>query len=165
MDRTHKLPGFSCGETRIDNYLKNNAWKDHKNYKLRIFCATAPGTPEVIGYYSMTFVVWVPDQGVSAEMIEKFDSTRDLIPAIYLAKLGVLESVGGQGVGTQLMADAFKRSLAISEHAGISTLTLDAIDQEKAEWYERRNLKRFSPGDLRMAISLATLRKALKAGA
>lgn len=82
-------------------------------------------------------------------------------PSIYLAKLGVTEAAAKQGIGAQLMRDAFNHTLRISEHAGISTLTLEAISEEKAVWYEKLGLIRFEPGDLRMAIPLATIRKSV----
>jgi len=160
LDRNHGLRAFSCGEARIDNYLKNNSWKEHKNYKIRIFVATIPEQTEVIGYYSFTFIAWTIDEKMPIGTTKKFERIGT-VPAIYLAKLGVTEASAKQGIGAQLMRDAFNRTLRISEHAGISTLTLEAISEEKAVWYEKLGLVRFEPGDLRMAIPLATIRKSV----
>jgi hypothetical protein len=49
---------FSCGDVRIDNYLKNNSGQDHSKYKLGIFTARLPSELVVIGFYSLTFIVW-----------------------------------------------------------------------------------------------------------
>ena len=83
------------------------------------------------------------------------------LPAIYLPRVGVTELAARQGIGSQLMNDAFRKSLQISELAAITTLTLHAVDEEKLAWYERLGFERFIPEDLAMGISLAKIRKAL----
>jgi len=159
LDRQHGLRGFSCGEQRIDNYLCVNAWKEHKTYKMRVFAATLPGSLTVVGYYSLTFIVWREDDIVRDGPRGKMQRSGSAIPAIYLAKLGVDKAHARQGIGEQLVRDAFIRSIAIAENAAIATLTLDAISEDKAVWYERLGFERFADEDLKMVIALATLRK------
>jgi hypothetical protein len=160
LDKEHVLGAFSCGVLKIDNYLKQTAWKEHKAHKIRVFAATRPGQRTVCGYYSMTFIVWQTDlaAGAAAAKFEK----AGIVPAIYLAKLGVNQDDSSKGIGTSLMMDAFKRGLAIAHHAGIPTLTLEAIDEEKAKWYSKLGMERFQPESLQMVIALSTLRKASK---
>jgi GNAT superfamily N-acetyltransferase len=160
LDKQHDLGAFSCGEPRIDNYLKHTAWKEHKAHKIRVFAATKPGQNRVCGYYSLTFIVWQAE--AAAENVAKKFEKNGSVPAIYLAKLGVEQSESGQGIGTKLMRDAFEKCLAISHYAGIPTLTLQAINEEKAKWYEYIGLERFQPRSLDMVIALSTLRKALQ---
>jgi predicted N-acetyltransferase YhbS len=162
LAREHGRGDFSCGVSQIDNFLKNNALKDHKQFKIRVFVATIKGSPVVVGYYTLTFIVW-NDENVSSELIKsKLGKSGFATPALYLAKLGVNIANARQGIGAFLMRDAFIRSIAIAEQASIPTLTLEAISEEKALWYEKLGFERFAPGALEMVISLATLRRTLK---
>lgn len=158
-DRTHVRDGFACGVERIDNYFDQNAWKEQKAHKIRVFCATLPDSQLVVGYYSLTFVVWT-DEGIADALKPKFVKSGLAVPAIYLPKLGVRETHAGKGIGRLLVRDAFQRSLAIADNAAIGTLCLDAIDTEKADWYQGLGFEPFADGDLRMVMPLNVLRKA-----
>jgi GNAT superfamily N-acetyltransferase len=160
FDKFHDCNGFQCGVERIDNYLTKTAWREHKAFKIRVFAATKPDEPRVLGYYSLTFIVWT-DDGVAESVKPKFVKSGEAVPALYLAKLGVVTDAVRQGIGTSLVRDAFARSLAVAENAGILTLTLDAINEDKARWYGDLGFDRFAEEDLRMVISLHKLRKAL----
>lgn len=163
LEKIHSLGAFSCGEQRIDNYLKFTSKKEHKSHKIRIFVATKPANFTVCGYYSLTFIVWKTEEFPVTEKVARKFEKDGAVPAIYLAKLGVNTDDSHQGIGSALMKDAFKRCLTISEHAGIPTLTLEAINEEKAKWYEHLGFERFAPERLEMVIALSTLRKAVKA--
>lgn len=159
LDRQHGLGAFSCGEDRIDNYLRLNAWKEQKAHRMRVFAVTIKGELTVVGYYSLTFIVWNEEVVETERAKSKLTRSGAAIPAIYLAKLGVTDGHKRQGIGEALVRDAFIRSIAIANNAAISTLTLDAISEAKAKWYEKLGFERFAPDDLKMVISLATLRK------
>ena len=158
LAKSHDRAGFDCGVVKIDNYLTITALQEQKKNLMRVFVATNPDCPRVIGFYTLTFIVWTPEQ-VEGEAQHKFIKSGAAMPTIYLPKIGVRLADSGNGCGRQLMRDAFQRSIAIADHAAISTLTLEAIDEEKAGWYESLGFQRFAPGDLRMAISLKTLRQ------
>lgn len=86
---------------------------------------------------------------------------RKPIPAIYLAMVGVTKDHAGNGLGTYLMRDAFKRTLNVAENAGAYCLWLQAVDEEKAGFYERRQFERITDGKLDMFIAINTIRDAL----
>lgn len=77
-----------------------------------------------------------------AEAEEKYGTWA--FPLVYLAQIGVRNEVQrGQGVGSAMMLDAFERTLTIADLAGTFGLMLDAIDDDRALWYERLDFKRF----------------------
>lgn len=41
------------------------------------------------------------------------------------------------------MLDALKRTLEIADRAGTACMTLDAVDEERAKWYEKLEFERF----------------------
>lgn len=156
LDQNHNLKLFSCGNSRIDNYLKLSARKEHKNYKARVFVGTLDDSFDAVGYYTLVLASHAPTE-VSSEAKEKFQSVRS-VPSIYLPKLGVATSESKKGIGQLLLKDALKRCLIISENAGAYALTLDAIDEEKARWYHKFGFEFFVEGELKMFIALKTVR-------
>jgi GNAT superfamily N-acetyltransferase len=158
LAKPHDRAGFDCGVAKIDNYLTITALQEQKKNLMRVFVATEPESVRVVGFYTLTFIVWTPEQ-VEGDARHKFVKSGAAMPTIYLPKIGVRQTDAGKGCGRLLMRDAFQRSVAIADHAAISTLTLEAIDEEKAGWYESLGFQRFADGDLRMAISRKTLRQ------
>ena len=162
LDKQHVLGAFSCGEARIDNWLKTRSWKEQKAGIIRVFCATSADAQDVIGYYSLTFIAWGHDQA-GGVVQPKHNAETAPLPTIYLPRVGVCENAAHQGIGTQLITDAFKKCVAIANLAAITTLTLNAIHEARAQWYESLGFVRLVPGDpeLAMGIPLAKIRQAL----
>jgi len=165
LDKQHVVGAFSCGEPRIDNYLaKGTAWREQRRAVIRVYCATVPGSQDVVGYYSLTFIAW--DHESAKDVVEpKHAGAATAQPAVYLPKVGVCEASAHQGIGQQLIMHAFEKSIEIADRAAVTTLTLHAIHEERAHWYERLGFVQFEPGDpaWAMGISLAKIRQALKA--
>lgn len=150
---------FCCGLTKIDNFFKNNARKDHEKYKVRVFIAMAEGEECPVGFYSLCLTAYIPED-VGDDARDKFDRMKS-VPAIYLAMLGVSKKHQRCGIGRCLMKDAFTRALNIAENAGAYALALEAYDESVASYYEKElEFSRFSVGDLKMYMPLAVLRKA-----
>lgn len=56
------------------------------------------------------------------------------------------------------MTDALARVAAIAHNAGTYALTLDAIDQDAAGYYEGKfDFRRFTPGGLKMFLAVPTI--------
>lgn len=115
---------------------------------------------DVLGYYYLT-----------ATAVEREDAARaaggefeqlDKIPALYLGMIGVHADHARQGLGTQLMFHAFRQVEKISNLAGVWALTLDAIDQEAATYYERFDFRRYEPGGLEMYLPIGTIRQVIE---
>lgn len=54
LDQTHDRGAFCCASTsKIQNYCRNNARKDHDLYKVRVYVAVRPETKRVLGFYSL----------------------------------------------------------------------------------------------------------------
>lgn len=149
---------FCCGVSRIDNFFKNNARKDHEAYKVRVFIAHLEGESAPIGFYSLTLTAILPSE-ISENAQKKF-ARVNAVPAIYLAMLGVSENYKKKGVGPALMQNAISRALLISDHAGAYAIVLDALNEQVAKYYAELGFEPFIEGDLRMFLELATVRGA-----
>jgi len=145
---------FCCGNTRIDNFFRNNAKDQHIKHRVRVYTAIFEGQP--IGYYYLVAKSDEPKK-VSEEAIEKFGRVNST-PCIYLGMLGVCLQHQGCGLGYLLMLHAMRQTLAVADMIGLYALTLEAIDEPTAQRYERWSFKRFESGGLHMYIALSTIK-------
>jgi hypothetical protein len=158
LSKEHGRGAFSCGFTPIDNFVRNNARKDHDLYKVRVFVARHKDSFDVIGLYSLTLTAVDPDS-VSAAAQRKFARIKAM-PAIYLALIAVCTDFRKTVLSSILFRDAFNRALDISENAGAFAITLDAVHEKVARKYEEFGFERFTKGELKMFLPLKVLRDA-----
>lgn len=127
---------------------------------MRVRVGVTEDNPIPIGFYSLALKTLAPRKNLLS-IGNKFGDRQ--IPAVYLAMIATDAGRQKQGIGVDLMFDAFERTLDIAELAGTACLTLDAVDEEKAAWYESLSFSRLEPGELSMYIPLGTLRAACEA--
>ncbi len=109
---------------------------------------------EVLGFYTL-----------SASVINLTDLPVDLsrklphhpVPALLLGRLAVRKQSQGSGLGTLLLADAVKRTLAVADEVGIYALLVDAIDDEAEQFYKRFGFKPLEQDKRRLFLVLKTI--------
>jgi predicted N-acetyltransferase YhbS len=79
---------------------------------------------------------------ITGRIGRKFGRKRE-IPAVYLAAVATDTGHEKNGVGAKLMLDALKRTLEIADRAGTACMTLDAVDEVRAKWYEKLDFERY----------------------
>src|SRR3546814_17869161 len=63
LDGSHERSGFHCGVPSLDNYLHKQANQDVKRRISRVFVATTPVNPHIIGgYYTLSTLSIALDQ-------------------------------------------------------------------------------------------------------
>jgi ribosomal protein S18 acetylase RimI-like enzyme len=157
----HHLRGnFLCKNQKIENFCRNNIKKQNNSYKIRAFVAIEGDCLDVLGYYYLCLTSYAVG-AVDSTSDEKF-SRDNAVPAVYLGMIGVHTKHDRAGIGRLLMRDAFRRTLIIADNAGTYALTLDAVDEDLAKYYENKfDFQRFADGDLEMFLPLGTIRSAL----
>jgi hypothetical protein len=161
LEESYPREGFSCDHPEITAYFRDRAWIDHNSHKVRIRVAHRGGSALPIGFYSLVIGALAP-KTLTGVIRRKF-GTRP-IPSVYLAAVAVESAECRKGIGTILMLDAFEVTAKIADLAGVACMTLDAVDEEKARWYEARQFERFGnhpDGRIKMFIPLATIKDAL----
>jgi hypothetical protein len=156
----HLREAFSCHNEIIDGFFMQRALKDHNRYKVRVQVAVCGDDPTVVGFYSLALKTLGPQKTLFG-IGNKFGERQ--IPAVYLAMIATTAAVQKQRVGTELMLHAFDTTLRIADLAGTACLTLDAVDDAKATWYESLSFQRLEPESLSMYIPLGTVREACMA--
>ena len=154
----HDRAGFSCGNSALDQYLKEQA-----NQDLRRGCAVPfvmiPSTGEsaVLGYYTLSsFGI---DAGAVPPDVAKKLPRYPLVPATLLGRLAVDEKRQGEGIGEFLLLDALHRSLAQSVQIAAAAVVVEAIDERAARFYQHFGFIPFPTINGRLFIMMKTVKQ------
>jgi ribosomal protein S18 acetylase RimI-like enzyme len=164
LDRKrHDRAAFSCGETRIDNFLKNPAAKHADNDFSKTYVAVEPPSDEIVGYY--TLCPHAIDVSTLPERDQKKLPRYPTIGAFYLSMIGVDSKFQGKGLGTFLLADAIKMCVGAADKTGGAFIVLDVLNDKAGKLYRRYGFHDLpAPGqESRMLISMGKARAALTA--
>lgn len=155
LNDLHQRRGFCCSDRGIQNFCRMGIDRHHRQNIIRAFVARCEPDPEVYGFYYLTTTSFEHEE-VGRAVGDRFH-LLDKVPAVYLGMLGVHTPADRQGIGTQLMFDAFERVLNIAANAGVWALTLDAVDEEAVTYYQRFDFERLAPNSLEMFLPLGTI--------
>jgi GNAT superfamily N-acetyltransferase len=161
LDRKkHDRAAFSCGEPRIDNFIKSSASRQQDEDLTRVCVACLDQSHVVIGYYALNN----HSIGVATlqEEIRKRLPRYDSIGAIYLSIVGVHSGHQGAGIGRVLMAHAFGRCVEIADLAGAHFVVLDALNERAARFYRRLGFEDLPGHSPRMLIGMKVVRRAVE---
>ena len=81
------------------------------------------------------------------------------IPLVILARLAVDLDYQGQGLGSSLLQDAIRRTIAIAEQAGIRALLTHPIDAEAEAFYRRFGFEPTPVRDRQLILLLKDARR------
>lgn len=149
----HDRQGFSCGVPELDSYLRTRAGQDIRRRIARVFVCCAQGNDSIAGFYTLSSLS-IDASSLPQNMARKLP--RHPIPAALIGRLAVSERNQGQGIGTMLIADAVKRSLAVSEEMAIHALVVDAKDDAAARFYRRFGFQSFVGESRRLFLPMAS---------
>jgi predicted GNAT family N-acyltransferase len=156
LNDDHHRPAFQCGIESLDSYLKRQAKQDIKRRISRVFVATTPADPNhIVGYYTLSSLSIELDQLPEA-LARKLP--KHPIPAALIGRLAVSKNGRGNGVGTMLLVDAIKRTLAVSEEIAIYAMVVEAINEEASAFYRQFGFSPFSQGGNRFFLPLKSIR-------
>lgn len=163
--KTHDRAAFSCGVPQIDNYLKLTAKKGSKADVVRVW-VVVDADSQIIGFYGINMhAIDVKDMPPA---YAKKVGRHGMLPAAFIAMIGVDQNYQGKGIGSVLVADALKRIARASEEIGASVIVLDVFDDNDPEavtrrktYYEDFGFLPLPDQPLRLFMSTATARMLL----
>jgi len=159
LDRSrHDRAAFSCGDDRLDNFLRTTAGRQHDDDIARVHVSCLDQSIVVIGYYALNahFV----DASTLPESDRKKLPSYPTIPAIYLSKLRIHHEFQRRGLGTHMMAHAFHRCVEVADIIGAHFLVLDALNERAAKLYRSLGFVDLPGHAPRMLIKMSIVRKA-----
>lgn len=150
----HDRTAFSCGEPSLDIYIERRAGQDMRRDLAACYVLCERGNSQVIGYYTLSAAsVQFTDL---PEDIAKKSGRYHSVPALLLGRLAVDIHFQGQGSSTLLLMDALRRSLRTG--VGVKLVIVDALNQRAADFYERREFRRFADASLRLFMPISRIR-------
>lgn len=136
LAKDHDRAGFDCGDPELNRYLGLFAGQNQfKHLVGTTYVASGQDRPFIVlGYYTLA-ATSIPFYSAG-----EFPDLRNLpykeIPAVLLARLAVSRQVQGHGIGHQLLGDAIKRTLQLTQIIGCRCLIVDAYPNA-VSWYSK----------------------------
>ncbi len=150
----HNLEGFDCGKPALTDWLLRHARQAQGSGSARTFVGC--DGQRVAGYFSLTVgqvdTTEVPE-GVRRGM------GQYPIPVVLLARLAVDTDCQGKGVGMGMLQDAIRRTLLISEQAGIRALLTHPIDTQADTFYRKFGFEPTPEQESQLILLLKDARK------
>jgi GNAT superfamily N-acetyltransferase len=157
LNPTRVRDAFDCGSQPLNDFLTRYASQYQKRNLARTYVLVKLGDPKVLGYYTLASSA-ITFNSLPADQTMKLP--KHPVPVVLLARLAVDRSVGGQGFGGRLLRECFARGLQLAAQIGIDAITVDAIDEQAAKFYEHFGFMRFPQQTGKLFISLDTIRQA-----
>lgn len=158
----HDRQAFEAGEPSITRYLRRYA-RQNQDLGLGVtYVVTTMDEPEekskrpVLGYYTIS------SGEVATEDVPEQERThlpRYPVPVIRLGRLGVDQSMQGQGLGELLLVDALKRSGRIAEGIGAYAVEVDALNDEARSFYQRFGFESLEDDKDHLYLPIVTAQK------
>ncbi|MEN3163694.1 GNAT family N-acetyltransferase [Tistrella mobilis] len=124
----HDLSTFSCGSPELDAWLRHRALRNEGRFsRTYVMCRGR----KVVGYYCIS----AGALGRAAVPGKLRRNAPDMIPVSVIGRLAVSLDHAGQGLGADLLLDAFGRIAAASRTLGISAVLVQAKDERAKRFY------------------------------
>ncbi len=132
ISRHVDLTTFDCGTPALNDYLQKYARQNHNRNIGKTFLALGKDGKEILGYYTASA------SEIDTETLPETHSKhlpRYPVPAMRIGRLAVDKSHQGQGIGAELLWDAFRRAINVSNEIGIYAVAVDAKDAKASAFY------------------------------
>lgn len=127
----HQLAHFTCGESVLDDWLRQRALANQSSGASRTFVVADP-SQQVYGYYALAagaITHQMATGGVRRNM-------PDPIPVLVLGRLAVDTHAQGLKLGGALLQDAVNRAMSVSQNLGARALLVHALHDKAKAFYQ-----------------------------
>ena len=129
LGASHNLAGFDCGESSLNQWLVNRAYKNEKTGASRTYVLTVDQC--VIAYFSLSN--GHVSRAVAPGLISR--NMPEPIPVIIMGRLAVHIDYQHRGLGSDLLRDAFLRARKASEISAARALLIHALNDKANQFY------------------------------
>lgn len=152
LNKQHIRDEFDSEESSLNDFLKLYARQNDSKGLGKTFVAVAPEEQKVLGYYT-----------ISSGSLE-FDNLpenlpRYPIPVIHLGRLAVDKTAQGQGLGSFLLLDVFRRSLKLADALGIYAVEVRALSEQARNFYLKFGFNQLIDDRFHLYLTIKMIRK------
>lgn len=130
LTAAHFVDDFSCGEARLDEWLKHRALANQLSGASRTFVITDEGG-RVFGYYAMAAGA-VSHQAATSAVRRNMPNP---VPVMVLARLALDLRAQGLQWGGALLQDAVHRAGMVAQNVGVRALLVHALHDRAKDFY------------------------------
>ncbi len=148
----HDVSRFDNGRrTSLDEWLKTRALAS-EGMSARTYVVCAREAPQrVAGYYAISTAM---EQRIALPNAKLRRAMPDQVPLLLIGRLAVDRQCQGKGLGADLLSDAVRRCLEVSEIAGVRAIIAHAIDGDAVHFYQHRGFIRSPLGERVMLLPI-----------
>lgn len=154
LARHHDRGRFDCGSDALDRYIRQQASQDARRKVARVFVALPAGRAEVAGFYTLSA------GSLERATLPPEEATRlprYPVPVALIGRLAVDRGWAGQGLGSALLADAFRRVIGASDALAVYAVVVDAKDEPARAFYEHFGFARLPDSRWRLFCPIAVI--------
>jgi predicted N-acetyltransferase YhbS len=141
LEERHDVSAFDCGVPALNNYLIKFALQNQRSQSARTYVATRGDS--VVGYYTLAAAAARREE--TPARVAKGLAAHP-VPVILLARLAVVGSEKGKGLGKGLLKDALLRAAQAADIVGCRAVMVHAKDEAAMAFYQRFGFEQ-SPSD------------------
>jgi hypothetical protein len=156
LGANHVLEDFDCGKPGLNDWLLRHARQAQASGSAKTFIVT--DGHRLAGYYSLA--VGQIDTLEAPDRVRKGMGGYP-IPVVILARLAVAMQDHGRGIGIGMLQDAIRRTVAISEQAGVRALLTHPIDVDAERFYLRFGFEASPAQEKQLLLLLKDARRLL----
>jgi GNAT superfamily N-acetyltransferase len=160
LGKQHRLDGFQCGESALDEWLKRHARAAQASDSARVFVATLEDRETVAGYYAIAAAQVAPE-AATARALKGQPQARP-VPAILLARLAVNHDHQGTGLGRSLLQDVLLRCVEAADAIGARVLLVHAKTDAAKAWYMQYGFEESPTDPLHLLMLMKDVRAFLR---
>jgi ribosomal protein S18 acetylase RimI-like enzyme len=154
LTSAHQRGEFCCGKAPLDEFLRSLASQYEKRKLGRTYAAVLPDDPKVYGYYTLASGA-VPVQHLPAKAAKKLP--KHPVPVAHLGRLAVDQSAQGRKLGEELLLDALRRCLQLSQALGLFAVEVVALDEQAKGFYLKYGFEPLADDALHLYLPMKTI--------
>src|SRR5271157_5205736 len=133
--KAHNVSGFDCGDSDLNDFLKNDAARYQDHHLSRTRLAFLDGI--IVGYITCLADAIILKSGEKRQLFDFHQSVYSFA-ALKIGRIGVQKESQGDHIGTQLLKYAISLAIRINQelHVGCRFITLDAYPKSIG-WYKK----------------------------
>jgi len=155
LNKKHEKKNFSCGLETLDRYLTQQAGQDARRRVTATYVLTENSSEIITGYYTLSSTS-IGLGALPKEIIKKLPRYPTL-PATLLGRLAIDRKIQGKRFGEQLLIDALKRSLELSNKVASMAVVVDAKNNGAIRFYKHYGFTQFPESQNRLFLPMDTI--------
>lgn len=161
LRKDHDRKAFSCGVPSLDAFLHQYVNQYEKRDLGRSYVLVQDDGPRVYGYFTLA-AGHIEPQEIPPPHAKKLP--KHAVPVMLLGRLAVDQSVRGQGLGADLLAEATAITAELAERVGLFAVCVDALDETAAAFYRHHGFVSLVDQPNRLVLMTKTIRDADEKG-